>query len=200
MTSHEATATQETGANGSRSNSAGRTQKPSWAGVASLSVGVFALVMAEFLPASLLSRVAADLGVAEGVAGQSVAITAIVAAISGITIPVVLASCYRQTGLSPRRLTSGRIDLLKSSRFAKVSGLRFLFRNVWAGRMNRLRRSRLTSPTKAAHVRVCLCVDPVISLLSEPVWNSLIRVVCRSWLFRGRNSHLALTASMQPPG
>lgn len=31
------------------------SQKPSWLGVASLSVGVFALVMAEFLPASLLS-------------------------------------------------------------------------------------------------------------------------------------------------
>lgn len=96
MTSHEATATQETGCNGSRSDSAGQRQKPSWAGVASLSVGVFALVMAEFLPASLLSRVAADLGVTEGVAGQSVAITAIVAAISGITIPVVLSRMNRR--------------------------------------------------------------------------------------------------------
>lgn len=96
MTSHEATATQETGGNGSGSDSAGPAQKPSWAGVASLSVGVFALVMAEFLPASLLSRVAADLGVTEGVAGQSVAITAIVAAISGITIPVVLSRMDRR--------------------------------------------------------------------------------------------------------
>ncbi|WP_104137557.1 MFS transporter [Arthrobacter sp. ZGTC131] len=96
MTSHEATATQETGDNGSRSDSAGPTQKPSWAGVASLSVGVFALVMAEFLPASLLPRVAADLGVTEGVAGQSVAITAIVAAVSGITIPVVLSRMDRR--------------------------------------------------------------------------------------------------------
>ncbi|SDZ43356.1 MFS transporter [Herbiconiux ginsengi] len=62
----------------------------SWLGVASLSVGVFALVMAEFLPASLLSRIAADLGVTEGVAGQSVSVTAIVAAVAGITIPVLL--------------------------------------------------------------------------------------------------------------
>lgn len=52
MTSHEATATQEVGGTGSPSDNAGPTQKPSWAGVASLSVGVFALVMAEFLPAS----------------------------------------------------------------------------------------------------------------------------------------------------
>lgn len=62
----------------------------SWLGVVSLGVGVFALVMAEFLPASLLSRIAGDLGVSEGVAGQSVSVTAIVAAIAGITIPVVL--------------------------------------------------------------------------------------------------------------
>jgi predicted MFS family arabinose efflux permease len=65
-------------------------QKQSWMGVVSLSVGVFALVTAEFLPASLLSRIAGDLGVTEGVAGQSVTITAIVAAIAGLTLPVLL--------------------------------------------------------------------------------------------------------------
>ncbi|MDO9396189.1 MAG: MFS transporter, partial [Herbiconiux sp.] len=62
----------------------------SWAGVVSLGLGVFALVMAEFLPASLLSRVALDLGVTEGVAGQSVSVTAIVAAVAGLTLPVLL--------------------------------------------------------------------------------------------------------------
>jgi predicted MFS family arabinose efflux permease len=64
--------------------------KDSWAGVVSLGLGVFALVMAEFLPASLLTRVASDLGVSEGVAGQSVSVTAIVAALAGLTIPVLL--------------------------------------------------------------------------------------------------------------
>ena len=62
----------------------------SWLGVVSLSVGVFALVMAEFLPASLLSRISTDLGVTEGGAGQSVTVTAIVAAVAGLTIPVLL--------------------------------------------------------------------------------------------------------------
>lgn len=59
-------------------------------GVISLSVGVFALVTAEFLPASLLSRIASDLAVTEGVAGQSVSVTAVVAAAAGITVPVLL--------------------------------------------------------------------------------------------------------------
>jgi len=65
-------------------------KKHSWIGVISLSVGVFALVTAEFLPASLLSRIAGDLGVTEGVAGQSVSVTAIIAAIAGLTLPVLL--------------------------------------------------------------------------------------------------------------
>jgi DHA1 family purine ribonucleoside efflux pump-like MFS transporter len=70
-----------------------RTPTPargSWLGVASLGLGVFALVMGEFLPASLLSRIASDLGVSEGLAGQSVTVTAIVAAVAGIGLPVLL--------------------------------------------------------------------------------------------------------------
>ncbi len=65
-------------------------ERASWAGVVSLGLGVFAIVMAEFLPASLLSRIAGELGVSEGLAGQSVSVTAVVAAIAGITLPVLL--------------------------------------------------------------------------------------------------------------
>ncbi|QQD77912.1 MFS transporter (plasmid) [Curtobacterium sp. YC1] len=82
-----------------RDTTAGGTspqKKHSWAGVVSLSVGIFALVTAEFLPASLLSRIASDLGVTEGVAGQSVSVTAIIAAIAGLTIPVVLGRVDRR--------------------------------------------------------------------------------------------------------
>jgi DHA1 family purine ribonucleoside efflux pump-like MFS transporter len=84
----------------------------SWLGVVSLGLGVFAIVMAEFLPASLLTRVATDLGVTEGVAGQSVSITAIVAAIAGLTIPVLLPRVdrrYLMLGLSALAVVS---DLL----------------------------------------------------------------------------------------
>lgn len=54
-----------------------------WSAVVSLSLGVFALVTAEFLPASLLTPVAADLGISDGAAGQAVTATALVAAIAG---------------------------------------------------------------------------------------------------------------------
>jgi DHA1 family purine ribonucleoside efflux pump-like MFS transporter len=60
-----------------------------WPAIASLTLGVFSLVTAEFLPASLLTGMAADLGVSEGAAGQTVTATALVAAIAAPSIPVL---------------------------------------------------------------------------------------------------------------
>jgi predicted MFS family arabinose efflux permease len=90
MTTSDSPAVEDAARSGSTPTSAVLEKEHSWAGVISLSVGVFALVTAEFLPASLLSRIAADLGVTEGVAGQSVSVTAIVAAVAGLTLPVLL--------------------------------------------------------------------------------------------------------------
>ena len=62
---------------------------PAWGAVVSMSLGVFGLVGAEFLPASLLTPIAADLGVTEGMAGQAVTATAAVALVTSLTIAVV---------------------------------------------------------------------------------------------------------------
>jgi predicted MFS family arabinose efflux permease len=59
---------------------------PAWRAVYSLGLGVFGLITAEFLPASLLTPMAASLGVSEGVAGQAVTATALVALVSGLLI------------------------------------------------------------------------------------------------------------------
>jgi predicted MFS family arabinose efflux permease len=48
-----------------------------------LTLGVFGLVTAEFLPVSLLTPLSADLGVGTGVAGQSITTTAVIAAVAG---------------------------------------------------------------------------------------------------------------------
>ncbi|ARP88407.1 MFS transporter [Bordetella genomosp. 9] len=60
--------------------------KPAWPAVFSMSLGVFGLVTAEFLPASLLTPMAADLGVTEGMAGQAVTATAAVALVTSLLI------------------------------------------------------------------------------------------------------------------
>lgn len=57
-----------------------------WAAVISMTLGVFGLVTAEFLPVSLLTPMANDLNVSEGLAGQAVSATAILALITSLLI------------------------------------------------------------------------------------------------------------------
>jgi predicted MFS family arabinose efflux permease len=54
-----------------------------------MALGVFGLVTAEFLPASLLTPMAADLKITEGLAGQAVTATAAVALVTSLLIATV---------------------------------------------------------------------------------------------------------------
>lgn len=67
-------------------------QKAAWPAVFALSFGVFGLVTAEFLPVSLLTPMAAELGVSNGVVGQAITATAVIAAFAG---PVLVLSAGR---------------------------------------------------------------------------------------------------------
>ncbi len=60
---------------------------PAWVAVFSLAMGVFGLLTAEYLPASLLTPMATDLGVSEALAGQAVTVTAVVALFAGLLVP-----------------------------------------------------------------------------------------------------------------
>jgi predicted MFS family arabinose efflux permease len=64
--------------------------------VFSLAMGVFGLLTAEYLPASLLTPMAADLGVSEGLAGQAVTVTAVVALFAGLLVPRLTRSTDRR--------------------------------------------------------------------------------------------------------
>src|SRR5688572_13137076 len=64
-------------------DTSGSDTKARWDAVISLTLGVFGLVTAEFLPASLLTPISADLGISSGTAGQTVTVTAVVAAFAG---------------------------------------------------------------------------------------------------------------------
>lgn len=58
-----------------------------WMAVFSLAMGVFGLLTAEYLPASLLTPMAYDLGVSEALAGQAVTVTAVIALFAGLLVP-----------------------------------------------------------------------------------------------------------------
>ncbi|MGN7773806.1 MFS transporter [Phyllobacterium sp. 22552] len=70
-----------------------------WLAVFSLTMGVFGLLTAEYLPASLLTPMAAELGVSEALAGQAVTVTAVVALFSGLFVPVLTRALDRRSVL-----------------------------------------------------------------------------------------------------
>ncbi|SDL79131.1 Predicted arabinose efflux permease, MFS family [Modicisalibacter muralis] len=70
----------------SHSTAAAGQNAPAWGAVVSMMLGVFGMVTAEFLPASLLTPMAADLGISEGLAGQAVSATAVLAFVTSLLI------------------------------------------------------------------------------------------------------------------
>lgn len=65
----------------------------------SMSLGIFGLVGSEYLPASLLTPMAVGLGITEGMAGQAVTVTAVVAVVTSILVSAVIGRIDRRTVL-----------------------------------------------------------------------------------------------------
>ncbi len=84
------------GAPDSVSRESGEPSSSAWVAVFSLAMGVFGLLTAEYLPASLLTPMAADLGVSEALAGQAVTVTAVVALFAGLLVPRLTRSIDRR--------------------------------------------------------------------------------------------------------
>ncbi len=72
---------------------------PAWMAVFSLAMGVFGLLTAEYLPASLLTPMAAELGISEGLAGQAVTVTAVAALFAGLLVPALTSRLDRRVVL-----------------------------------------------------------------------------------------------------
>ena len=64
--------------------------------MAALGLGGFVVVTAEFLPASVLSLIAADLGISEGLAGQAVTATAIMGIFAAPTLAALVPTLDRR--------------------------------------------------------------------------------------------------------
>ena len=57
-----------------------------WNGVFAISLCVFALIASEFMPVSLLTPLAHDLGITEGTAGQGMTISGVFAVFTSLSI------------------------------------------------------------------------------------------------------------------
>lgn len=69
---------------------------PRWGAVFALSLAAFALVASEFMPVSLLTPLAADLGISQGQAGQGISVSGLFALLTSLVIARVAARVDRK--------------------------------------------------------------------------------------------------------
>lgn len=74
-------------------------QPAAWSGVFAMTLCAFALVASEFMPVSLLTPVAADLKISEGLAGQAVSVSAACAMLASLCIAALGGKLRRKTVL-----------------------------------------------------------------------------------------------------
>ncbi|MGJ7544109.1 MFS transporter [Variovorax sp. LT1R16] len=72
-------------------------QPAHWGGVFAMTLCVFALIASEFMPVSLLTPLAADLHVTEGMAGQGIAISGAFAVLTSLSISAIARRIDRKT-------------------------------------------------------------------------------------------------------
>ncbi|CNF08552.1 MFS transporter [Yersinia frederiksenii] len=96
-----------------------------WSGVFAMTLCVFVLIASEFMPVSLLTPVARDLGVTEGLAGQGIAISGALAVLTSLTISTVAGNLNRKyllLGMTVLMALSGIIIALASSYLVYMVG------------------------------------------------------------------------------
>lgn len=71
-------------------------QAAHWSGVFAMTLCVFTLIALEFMPVSLLTPVATDLGVSEGMAGQAIAVSGAFAVVTSLSISALARSIDRK--------------------------------------------------------------------------------------------------------
>ena len=77
-------------------NGAGE-QQAFWSGVYAMTLCVFTLIASEFMPVSLLTPLAADLHVSEGLAGYGIALSGAFAVLTSLSISTIAGSMNRKT-------------------------------------------------------------------------------------------------------
>lgn len=68
-----------------------------WSGVFAMTLCVFVLIASEFMPVSLLTPMAADFQVTEGMAGQGIAISGVFAVLTSLSISWIAGTLDRKT-------------------------------------------------------------------------------------------------------
>lgn len=97
----------------------------SWKGIWALALGVSGIMIAEFLPAGVLTSMASDLKITEGMAGQAVTATSIFAVIASLMVAYVTRNLNRKSvliALSSFMWMSSFVVALSSNFFVLIFG------------------------------------------------------------------------------
>ncbi|WP_409557834.1 MFS transporter [Acidovorax sp. K2F] len=100
-------------------------QPARWSGVFAMTLCVFALIASEFMPVSLLTPMAADLGVSEGWAGQGIAISGAFAVLTSLSIAALSGRVDRKIlllGLTALMCLSGAVIALAPNYAVYMAG------------------------------------------------------------------------------
>lgn len=101
------------------------TQAAMWGGVFAMTLCVFALIASEFMPVSLLTPMARDLRVSEGMAGQGIAISGAFAVLTSLSISTMAGSMNRKMlllGLTALMAASGAVVAMAPNYFLYMLG------------------------------------------------------------------------------
>ena len=101
------------------------TEPACWSGLFAMSLCVFALIASEFMPVSLLTPIAADLRVTEGMAGQGIAISGAFAVLTSLSISTLAGGMNRKTlllGLTALMAVSGAVVALAPNYLTYMTG------------------------------------------------------------------------------
>ena len=72
------------------------TGQPAWSAVGAMAMCVALLIASEFMPVSLLTPIASDLGATQGMAGQAISISGLFAVVTSLLIPAVASHLDRR--------------------------------------------------------------------------------------------------------
>lgn len=96
-----------------------------WGGIFAMTLCVFVLIASEFMPVSLLTPIASDLGVTEGLAGQGIAISGALAVMTSLSLSHIAGNMNRKTlllGMTILMAVSGLIIAFASSYLVYMAG------------------------------------------------------------------------------
>ncbi|WP_333849819.1 MFS transporter [Leclercia sp.] len=107
------------------SQSTQRNERAYWGAIFAMTLCVFVLIASEFMPVSLLTPIASDLGVTEGLAGQGIAISGALAVLTSLSLSHIAGNMNRKTlllGMTTLMAVSGLIIAFASSYLVYMAG------------------------------------------------------------------------------